>query len=587
MSAPDCPAPTGLAPLESRRQTGPGRLLDTPGAALEVHAPEALRAPLAAAWRRHARALLDGLGWNAGALAARPFPRGLSLAVGAPIDGLYTATALNEAALAAAAADVSAGLPLAPPEPRAETLARLRAARDAEARPALLALAEAAAARRLSLLWDDAYVTLGSGAGSRSWPADALPAPDAVDWRTLSDVPVALVTGTNGKSTTARLLAAMARAAGFTPGLSTTDYVAVGDIVIEQGDFSGPMGARAALRDRRVTLGVLEVARGGLLRRGVPLTTALAAAVTNVAADHLGEYGVDELAALAEAKFTVAKALRPGGVLVVAADEPVAADEAARQAEALRRRGVRLAWTALDPDHPRLAAALAPDAPPAATLRDDWLAVARDGAWSPLLPAAEAPLTLGGTAVHNLRNALTAVALGVALGLPDAALTEGLLGFRGDATDNPGRANRFTVRGAEALVDYAHNAHGMAALVALAAARPARRRLVLLSSAGDRRDEDLEAMAAAVAPLRPDRVLLADLPDYLRGRAPGEVPARFVRAFAAHGVPESACQACPDPAAGVREAVAWARPGDHLLLFVLSHRDEALALLQQENDMEA
>ncbi len=136
--------------------------------------------------------------------------------------------------------------------------------------------------------------------------------------------------------------------AGHTPGVSSTDYVAVGNEILEAGDFSGPMGARAALRDKRATIGLLEVARGGLLRRGVPLSVADVACVTNVAADHLGEFGVHTVEALAEAKLVVAKALTPGGRLVLSADD----------APILRRggpagRAPRHAWRRAVLDEPR------------------------------------------------------------------------------------------------------------------------------------------------------------------------------------------------------------------------------------------
>jgi len=538
-----------------------------------------------AAWRRYASALASGLGWPDAPLAARPFSRGVSLAVGAPVDALYTVATLNEAAAEAALREIAGE----EPPLLAETLDALRRQREEEENPALVALAEAAAARGVELLWDDEAVTVGAGARGVTFPAHDLPAPAGVDWKACgavpslphssapslpAPVPLALVTGTNGKSTTARLLATLARAAGHAPGLSTTDYVAVGGEIIERGDFSGPMGARAALRDRRVTLGVLEIARGGLLRRGVPVRFADAAAVTNVAADHLGEYGIETVEALAEAKFVVAKGVRPGGTLALSAECPVSAAEYDRQRDRLAARGLRVAWTALDPNHPRLAGA-----PLAAAVVDGALALRRAGAWVPLAPVGEIPAAFGGAAVHNVRNALAALALGAALGLPDEALTRGLRAFS-DA-DNPGRANRFRVHGADVLVDYAHNPHGVAALVALAAGLPAERRLMLLSSAGDRSDDALAALAEAAAELRADRYLLADLPEYLRGRQRGEVPAVLARALAAAGVPPDACTAHPDPLAATRDALAWARPGDGLLLFVLSHRDAVVQLLRE------
>ena len=556
---------------DSRRQTGAGRLLDSPGAALEALVPDSLAAPAEAAWRAHARALCAALGWPDPELGVRPFAGGLSLGVSAPLDALYAAAALNEAAWERAWAEVSGE----PASAFADDVAGIRAKRERDL--GLVALDSAARSRGMSMLWDDEAVTLGLGAGSRTWPAGALPDPAEVDWDAVRDVPTALVTGTNGKSTTVRMLAAMATAAGLVPGVSTTDYVAVGGDVIEAGDFSGPMGARAALRDRRATVGILEVARGGLLRRGVPVSRADVACVTNVAADHLGEYGVDTVEALAEAKFVVAKALRAGGRLVLNADDARSCAEHDRQAEALAARGVAVCWTGLDPDHPRLAGAAV-----AGTVVEGHIAIRRAGGdWTRLVDIAEAPSTMGGAALHNVRNAVCAAAAGAALGLPDAALAAGLRAFQGDAADNPGRANVSAVRGATVVVDYAHNAHGLAALVHLAGHFPARRRLLLLSCAGDRPDGDVREMARVGRGFGADRTLVADLPGYLRGRAPGEVPALLAAETVAFGGDAAQTEAYPDPAAATAAALAWAAPGDVLLLVVLSHRDEVAALVRE------
>ena len=575
---------------DSRRQTGAGRLLDTPGAAMEVAVAPEHHARAEALWREEARALCDAVGWHDAELAAVPFSSGLSLAVSAPIDALYTATELNEAAWRAAAAEL-AGEPI---PSRDETLAALTRELHDEQEPAWVALEAACEQHDVSLLWDDEFATVGMGVGGHSYPADALPALDDVDWTARHDIPAALVTGTNGKSTTTRMLAAMCDAAGHTTGVSTTDYVAVGGAVIERGDFSGPMGARAALRDPRPTAAVLECARGGLLRRGCPVPHATAAAVTNVAADHLGDYGVETVPDLAQAKFVVARALvatahRPGGVLVVNADDPPSVAEVRRLAPRLARDGVRVAWTGLDGTGPDGAPLVATVRHGAFALRD--LAALSDGApgpydagsWTPLLPVADAPATLGGTARYNVRNALTALTLGRALGLPDAALADGLRAFRGDATDNPGRMNRFafpTGGGTATLVvDYAHNAHGLRALLDAMAHQPAERRLLMLTTAGDRSDADMDALARAAAGSS-DRYLVPDLPEHRRGRAVGEIPDVFRRAFARHGVAAEAFATASDSPSAIQAALEWVRPGDLAVLVVLSKRDETLDVLR-------
>ncbi len=554
-------------PLDSRRQTGAGRLLDGPGAALDVLVPDRQRDEAADAWRRHARRLCDALGWTDVALVVRPFPRGLSLALGAPVDRLYTATEVNEAAWRLARVDLDGG---DAPDLDAE-IARLREASAREADPPLAALLGAAEARGVPLVWDDDAVTVGLGARGQTFAPDALPDPEAFDWDAVGAIPTALVTGTNGKSTTVRMLAGMARAAGHTVGFSTTDAVTVGGEVVERGDFSGPLGARAVMRDERVTLAVLETARGGLLRRGVPVPLVTAAALTNVAADHLGDYGVETVPDLAEAKLVVAKALGAGGVLVAAADEPDAAAAVDRQRPALESRGVRIAWTALDPD--------ARDGL-AATVRDGQICL-EDNGWRPVCAVDQIPAALGGAARHVVRNALTAAALAAALGLDDAAIDAGLRAFRSDPVDNPGRANRFDVRGATVVVDYAHNAHGLRALAELAAHWPSRRRLVMTGSAGDRSDADLAAMTDVLAGFDADRYVLVDIPGYLRGRGEGEVPQLLADLLRQRGVDEGRIVRLAAPTDGARFALDWAEADDLAILLTLAQRDAVLDLVRE------
>ncbi|HLT48150.1 MAG TPA: Mur ligase family protein [Rubricoccaceae bacterium] len=564
-----------LALADSRRLTGPSLLLDGPGAVVEVRLPDEQAEAVVAAWERHLRRLLEVLGWEAEAIRHRRYTGGASLAFAAPADALYAATEVNEAAWAAAAAEFT-GDDVPPFEAEAE---RLREMIRQEEDPTFRILAAAADDHGVTLLRDDHHVSAGLGTGALTWPVEKLPAPEAVRWEAAHDVPVALVTGTNGKSTTVRMLGAILRAAGRTPGLTTTDHVVVGEEVLDRGDYSGPGGARAVLRDGRVQAGVLEVARGGLLRRGLGVPRATAAAVTNVAADHLGEYGIETVEQLAEAKFVVAKALGAGGVLVTNAEDAYCAHEGHRHEALLEARGARVCWTALDPDHERLRVHRAKGGLACAVV-DGHLVYSDGGDWTSVAAVDAVPCTYGGLARYNVRNALTALGLARALGVPDDAIRRGLEGFASDPASNPGRANVFDIGEARALVDFAHNAHGLDALAETVARLPARRRLVLLSSAGDRSEADLAALARAAAQLDAARYVLAELPDHLRGRAPGEVPALLRLALVSEGAPEDAIEDAPDPVEGTRRALDWATAGDLLVLLVLSHRDEALALVR-------
>jgi cyanophycin synthetase len=168
--------------------------------------------------------------------------------------------------------------------------------------PLHVALEDKAIQMELTFLGHDDKISIGLGRGCKVYTTADLPAVGAVDWERLYDIPVAMVTGTNGKSTTVRLAAAIGAAAGKCVGLSSSDWVRIGDEILDEGDYSGPAGARLAVRDSRVEMAIIETARGGLMRRGLPVPTADVCLLTNVAADHLGSYGVMDVTALADAR---------------------------------------------------------------------------------------------------------------------------------------------------------------------------------------------------------------------------------------------------------------------------------------------
>jgi UDP-N-acetylmuramyl tripeptide synthase len=557
--------------LDSRRLTGPNLLWDLEGAVLDVALSDEEAAPVTEAWVRQAGRILEAVGWPAEELCVRRFPGGANLGLSAQIDRLYAATEVNEWALEAAVAELAGRAPGAAEV--AEAAVRLREAIAEESNPALLTLRDAAVRRRVSFLWDAELATLGLGAGSLTWRVDDLPTPREVPWDQVSDVPVVLVTGTNGKTTTVRLLAAMVRAAGAVVGTTSTDRVEVDGEVLDQGDCAGPGGARTLLRDRRVEVAVLEVARGGLLRRGLALRHAEAAAVTNVAADHLGEFGVGDLAALAEAKLVPARVIKPQGRVVLNADDPELVSR-------IGNFGAPVVWFSLDPDQPGFDDLLVRgDA--GCTLEDGELVRYGEERRQVIARVDEVPITFGGAARHNVANALCAIGLAGALGLSVDAMAGGLRGFRGTPEDNPGRGNLLDVGGARVLIDYAHNPHGLAALAGLAAALPAERRLIVLGQAGDRDEAALRELARAAWSFHPDLVVVKELPEMLRGRAAGEVPALLEDELLRLGASPAALVRAEDDPDAVRKALAWSRPGDLLVLLVHTRRAEVLEILEQ------
>ena len=551
-----------------------------------------------AAWRTRVVAGRTALGWPADAPAvARRHRRGTTLATAAPLDQLFAATEVNEWALCATFAEreparwqamlaaqralpvddaeaAAAGDPTivdlyleAPGMPDADVLERLRQRAAQEARPALRRAVEAAAARGLAVVLDDELLTLGAGARARSWPVGEPPDPAAVPWAQLASVPTALVTGSNGKTTTVRLIAAALRAHGLCTGLSSTDGVAVDGLVLVGGDYSGPAGARAVLRHPEVEAAVLETARGGILRRGLAVDRADVAVVTNVSADHFGEYGIDDLDALVAVKLSVARALTAEGTLVLNADDPRLAALAPGATGPAAR-----AWSGLDADGAALAAARA-RGEACCGVRSGHLVLWRGGAEHDLGPVAAMPIAFGGEALHNVANLAAAALAAAALGVAPDTIARCWAGFGRDPADNLGRLMRFERDGVRVVLDYAHNVDGLAHLrpvvEALRRQAPRRGRLaLLLGHAGNRLDEDIRAVVVAALELEPDLVVVKEIAGMARGRAPGEVAALVRRTVLERGVAADAVVVELDEVAAAERALRWAAPGDVALLLV-------------------
>lgn len=587
---------------DSRRQTGPNLYFARPGVVLETLGAPARDADAHARWRANVLRACDALAWPAPSLCVRIHASGAALAFTAPEDRLLAATEVNEWAWCAAVGDRSfhaPGFPLAGDDSRAfDTLHRAAAA---EANPALLALLAAAESRDVPALLDDEAFTLGLGAHGRTWPLDALPAVEAVPWDALGRVPTALVTGSNGKTTTTRLLAAMLRAHGLRTAHSCTDGLLIGRAppleVLESGDYSGPGGARQLLRRDDVQAAVLETARGGILRRGLALRRADVAVVTNISADHFGEYGIHSLDDLAGVKLTVARAVADRGWLVLNAADPLLRAHGAQAAS-------RVAWFDADAHDARRDgqgavsggtaspdAATADRAAGAPTPRCTrlggrlWLCIG-DGSTHDLGAVADMPLTLGGTAGYNIANAAAAALAAHLLGVSVDTIADTLVVFGRDHADNPGRLQRWRYGGLRVYLDYAHNPDGLDGLLAIVAGAhrdgTAQGRLALiLGQAGNRGDAEIRDLAAAAAAYRPDLVLLKDIDGYMRGRAVGEVAALIADELQRGGLPPDAIRPCLREQDAARELLQWAREGDTLVMPLHGYaaRDEVAALL--------
>ena len=388
----------------------------------------------------------------------RPHGDGASLALAAPFDQLFTATEVNEWALCSALrrAIRALGRRCARRSRRRRSRSRrqptrgpagarrgdgARAARASSRPPSAARAAWTGArpsARGLPWLLDDDELTLGAGERRPdAGRSTALPAVADVPWAELHDIPTALVTGSNGKTTTVRLVAACCVRPACAPATAAPTACSWTTSGSRAATTPGPAGARPVLRDPRVEAAVLETARGGILRRGLAVARADAAVVTNVSADHFGEYGIHDLDALADVKLTVGAAVAPRGLLVLNADDATLRAKA-RASRSASAAALPLGWFARDADHPFLAAHRAAGGATCG-VRDGRLLLCSRGVEHDLGAVAAMPLTVGGRADYNVANLAAAALAAAALGVAPDVIAGVFARFGSGPGDNPGR----------------------------------------------------------------------------------------------------------------------------------------------------
>ena len=331
-------------------------------------------------------------------------------------------------------------------------------------------------------------------------------------------VPVASITGTNGKTTTTRLMAHLCMTAGLTTAWSSTDGVVVMGRTVQDGDYSGPAGARGVLETPDLEVGILETARGGLLLKGMGVTTNDVSVVTNVSADHLGLQGIDTLDQLAEVKAVVTTVTKPEGWVVLNGDDP--------RVWAMRRGSRARPWAfSLDPASPALWESMNAGGRGITVLDGEIVVLSPNGDPDRLVRVVDVPMTLSGLSRNNTANALAGAAAALGLGVPRSAVVEGLRTFAPDPAHNWGRLNTYSLPldgagRATVIMDMAHNEAGLEALleVARGLVAPGGAVRLGLGCAGDRPDEAIAGMGE-IAGHGADEVVLKVTHHYLRGRS--------------------------------------------------------------------
>lgn len=338
-------------------------------------------------------------------------------------------------------------------------------------------------------------------------------------------VPICAVTGTNGKTTTTRLIAHIMASAGYHVGMATTDGVKIGETIILRGDYSGPVAAQTILRDPTIDLAVLEVARGGILRRGLGFHKCDVGVLLNVTADHLGLGGIDTVEQLARVKSTVTETVRRDGWAVFNVDDP--------QTEQVmeRSRAKRLLFSK-DPEQPRLLENLERGLMNV-TLLDDQVVIQRPEGNERVLAVSDIPITFSGRAMFNTENVLAAVASATALGADIETIRRGLRSFHPSPEQSAGRMNLIDLGSFKVLIDYGHNEAALKSLAEFLKQMKAKRIIRMAAGVGDRSDEAIYTFGLASA-VPGDVFILTDPSP--RGRVPGETPEIIKQAIVSRGV---------------------------------------------------
>lgn len=387
-------------------------------------------------------------------------------------------------------------------------------------------------------------------------------------------VPIAAVTGVNGKTTTTRLIAHILSGTRRCVGMTCTEGIYIGGQRVEAGDCSGPLSARVVLSDPRVESAVLETARGGILRAGLGFDRCDVAVVTNIAeGDHLGIGDIETVEQLARVKRTIVDVVAPDGHAILKADDPLVAGMASFCPGSV-------VFFARDGQHPTIVEHRRQGGR-AAFVRDRRIILAEGYQEIPLMSLDRVPLVHGGYVGFQVENALAAAAAVWVMGVPCEVILAGLESFVADFEHTPGRFNLFDFNGATVILDYGHNTSSLASLLETLASLPHKFRSAVYSAAGDRRDSDMIRQAELLGDAF-DRVILFEEENCIRGREWGEINALFRKGLVGCRRVKQ-IEEVLGALAALEHALATARPGE-LLLIQIDLIDESMDLMHRYLD---
>jgi cyanophycin synthetase len=575
---------TNLLKLPEGRSTrlfGANLFFDRAGAVLDVHVVDH-QDELVKLWIVELNRVLPAINWEPGYLTGhKKYSKGIRFALSAPYDLLWAATDLVEYIWLSVRHKFELGQFLSLEKAREHMQPIIEKHTSLVFRRVYLE----AHRRSLNVFEDGTNVTVGSGKFAYTVAKEKL-LYEEIPWDKIKEIPAVIVTGTNGKTTTVRLAHFICKMANKIAGYCSTDWIMIGDEIIEHGDLTGPSGNQGVMMNQNVEVAVLEVARGGLLRRGILTNFVRAATVTNVSVDHMGEDGVDTLEELALAKALVYKSIAPDGYAIVNLDDKL-------MREYSKKLTVKKIYITQDISNPDYAAYLA-DAAFVCHAQDNafyWrscvipvmagihnlkeISFLKDKNKDQLIASfADTPITVNGNALHNVENALHAIALSFTLGNSIEHIAQALMLYENSAENNLGRANIFKYNGGTVIVDFAHNVAGMEAMIHLAKSYMVDdgRFGILCGNTGNRMyltDKITDSIISG----KPSMVIIKELSSYLRGTEPGELVRQMQGMLVAKGMDAQNIQIAQNEFEALDIALDFVKAGDVFLF--LAHESTA------------
>lgn len=393
--------------------------------------------------------------------------------------------------------------------------------------------------------------------------------PDGQDGR----IPIIGITGSNGKTTTTRLIAHLIKESGFVVGFTTSDGIYINSIMVDEGDTTGPMSAETVLRSREVEVAVLETARGGIVRAGLGFDQCDIGVITNVQDDHLGISDIETLEDLARVKEVVVQAIKTGGYAVLNADN-------AYTVEIGKRALCKVAWFSTDATNVLLLEAIK-QGNPAAYIQHEMVVLNINGNIIKVAPLTDVPITFAGKLGFMVQNTLGAVLAASLFGVKAEAIATGLKSFIPSAEQTPGRMNIFKVKNCHVLVDFAHNPDGFAGIRDFMQTITSPYKIGIIVGTGDRKEEDVRELGRLSAQMF-DHILIHQV-KFLRGKTAEALVALLVEGILSHN-PQATWERVPDEVEPLGYALSIAKDDSYIVALsdVLVKPTQLIEQYQQE-----